>query len=239
MKVDKLKKLLESTTVSWVCPVSGKIFDINDTTSIELHKENLLKKAEQKEAASKLLIEVKKLMKDVEKINNLSDLSSFIGTCQNNLFNNQFPQLKLSPVKLNTKEKAEMKKNWLPITQNIFLKAENINKSTQKTYEKIFNGKFVNQFLVIPKIMNKSPLFNRIHDWQSAPSQSNVKKVDMDQRLILDNIPDYQELKAKLKESNTKLHDLKIEVKSLEKSIHEHNFQVIEFVDTKIKKKRF
>ncbi len=242
MKAEKIKKLLEEDSIFWTCPITGAKILAKNTAAIEAYKANLIQKEEEKEkkriAASKLLKEVKMKTSDVSKIHTMEQLNQFLSECERDLFQNSFTPVAFKPIKLKPKAKREMM-NYTK--DSVVIKVENLHASAKKTYQKVFGGEIVEydsgHYLLVRQYMNKVPLFDKIKDWQDKAQTSSVVKVGMNERLILDQNDDYQNLKDKLKKSREKLHELRDLAKKLTQEMQGE--VIVEYADpvTPVKKR--
>ncbi len=223
MKKEDIKKLLESQHTYWICPVTGKKINSEDTAAIAQYKEKLLKDAQKEDEQNLIKDGVKKIHQKV-KINSRQDLEKYCTDLA------KF--LKITPPTISIKNfQSKDVKNGFAVHLNMF--EMNFKNSRElkvfKTFSKLHIQFIANQIYGQISHGLNGDFSAKIQEWRkqllSNPCKSNPEIVEQ-----------YQETIATLHQAK-KEHVL-IEEEMLK--IREKLLSTDEFVDTlsKVKKNK-
>lgn len=222
-----IEELLNSAKSYWVCPITGKQIDANNTAEIESYKIQLLQKEKQKEIDRQRNKALSVLEKEFKTLSTLKDFNEYIKNYINikdpNFDQEKLPNFSVESIKFSSD-------SFFTLYDNVALKLNGLTFEAKKILKTNLQNKVSadepNNFFYVMK-KNSNPLALAIYNFQVKTSKNKVITVGIAEKALLAEHEQYPQLLKQLQQIKAGLHDLKIEHAIVDKQMSDIRQQVL------------
>lgn len=204
----------------WICPVTDKKIDANDTAAIDAHKKELIVKqqldAQKKEFAKKAKNAKKVLDLELNLCGSLAQVTQAYRVYIETLFpGTPLIELDIQRLRINAfpAQVAFSILNAKKLPPEVLTHLKAVDAKGLKALLKVPSAE-VPKGVSVLCVPARLPWYTAVHRWQNAEPRS-FPKVTEESHKTLQSVPEYVAAVKKLNAVATKLHDLKLEHKKL------------------------